>query len=303
MVRARGVARKSFARRRVRRVKKYNSHVTPLRFKKYLPRMSDLIEPELADSVGLEKPVEDELTVKGVPQSEWHYYEGFAKRMLSLYRNFTGETLKKEKESLIEEYVLRGKDRDVLEQEQDVVEKYVVPPVSCVEVKACLEGDYTSWSELWEYAFGVSVNIVGACFQGGFIYILYRDYGVDKNRLLILKLSDGSVQFQSDAASHYFKTDYYDDYDHARYNVLAYMDGSLVFSILGKYVLVGRFEPIMSNTDRFEVWKNGVLQWTSPLASEAVVDATEFYEAGLRHDGKYILALTDNNVLVCFEAS
>lgn len=129
MVRARGVARKSFARRRVRRVKKYDCHVTPLRFKKYLPRMSDLIETELADSVELEPLIDAELTKKGVPTSEFPYYYGFGKRMLSLYRHFTSETLKKEKESLIEEYVLRGKSRHVLEQEQGVVEKYVhVPP-------------------------------------------------------------------------------------------------------------------------------------------------------------------------------
>jgi len=129
MVRKRGVARRSFAHRRVRRVKKYDHHMIPRRFKIQLPDLSDRLELELKDSVELEPLIEEELTVKGVPKSEWQYYEGFAKRMLTLYRHFTGETLQIEKTNLIEEYVLRGKDRDVLEQEQGVVEKYVfVPP-------------------------------------------------------------------------------------------------------------------------------------------------------------------------------
>jgi len=120
MVRARGVARKSFARRRVRRVKKYNSHVTPLRFKKYLPRMAELLEPKLVVEVGCETPTMELLDTLGVPTEEWPYYLGFMKRMIVLYRNFTSETLASEKESLITEYVLRGKDRTVLESVQEV---------------------------------------------------------------------------------------------------------------------------------------------------------------------------------------
>ncbi len=120
MVRKRGVARKSFARRRVRRVKKYDCHVTPLRFKKYLPRMADLLEPKLAVEVGCETPTMELLDTLGVPLEEYPYYLGFMKRMIVLYRNFTSETLASEKESLIEEYVLRDKDRDVLEQVQEV---------------------------------------------------------------------------------------------------------------------------------------------------------------------------------------
>jgi hypothetical protein len=120
MVRKRGVARKSFARRRVRRVKKYNSHVTPLRFKKYLPRMAELLAPKLAVEVGCETPTMELLDTLGVPLAEYPYYLGFMKRMIVLYRNFTSETLASEKESLITEYVLRGKDRDVLEEVQEV---------------------------------------------------------------------------------------------------------------------------------------------------------------------------------------
>lgn len=141
MPRRRPIARKSFARRRIRRVKKYDHNVLPVRMKLGMPRMAELLEDELEDSVGLEEPIEDELTYKGVPLAEWPHYMGFAKRMLRLYRKFTGETLLLEKESLIEEYVLRGKDRNVLEQEQDRVEEYVGLP-------ACPEGNYTTWSYL-----------------------------------------------------------------------------------------------------------------------------------------------------------
>jgi hypothetical protein len=120
MVRKRGVARKSFARRRVRRVKKYDSHVTPLRYKKYLPDMAELLKPPLDIHVECEVPCMELLASLGVPLSEYPYYLGFMKRMIVLYRNFTSETLASEKESLIEEYVLRGKDRDVLEAVQEV---------------------------------------------------------------------------------------------------------------------------------------------------------------------------------------
>jgi len=146
MVRKRGTARKSFAHRRVRRVKKYDHVVIPRRFKIQLPDLSDRIEEALKEYVELEPYVEAELIVKGVPTNQWQYLHGFAKRMLALYLNFTGETLQKEKQSLINEYVLRGFSLNVLEQEQDVVEKYVVPPLNCAEVKACLEGDYTSYA-------------------------------------------------------------------------------------------------------------------------------------------------------------
>jgi len=146
MVRKRGTARKSFAHRRVRRVKKYDHVVIPRRFKIQLPQFADRIEEALKEYVELEPYVEQELIIKGVPTSQWQYLHGFAKRMLALYLNFTGETLQKEKQSLINEYVLRGFSLNVLEQEQDVVEKYVVPPLNCAEVKACLEGDYTSYA-------------------------------------------------------------------------------------------------------------------------------------------------------------
>jgi hypothetical protein len=120
MVRARGVARKSFARRRVRRVKKYDHHVIPLRFKLQLPDMADRLEPKLDVHVLCETPTMELLETLGVPLAEYPYYLGFMKRMVVIYQTFTADTLVKERDSLIAEYVLRGKSEDVLEQIEEV---------------------------------------------------------------------------------------------------------------------------------------------------------------------------------------
>jgi len=90
-------------------------------------------DEEKGDSPGYvecEEPTMEELETKGVPEEEWPYYLGYMKRMLAFYRQYTGATLQLEKTSLIEEYVLRGKNRDVLEQVQDVTEECagIAPP-------------------------------------------------------------------------------------------------------------------------------------------------------------------------------
>jgi hypothetical protein len=120
MVRARGVARKSFARRRVRRVKKYDHHVLPLRFKLQLPDMADRLKPKLDVHVLCETPTMELLETLGVPLAEYPYYLGFMKRMVVIYQTFTADTLVKERDALIAEYVLRGKSEDVLEQIEEV---------------------------------------------------------------------------------------------------------------------------------------------------------------------------------------
>jgi len=120
MVRKRGVARRSFAHRRVRRVKKYDHNVIPKRFKIQLPSMSTRLEPPLYVHVECETPTMELLETLGVPTEEWQYYLGFMKRMIELYRQFTAETLVKERDALIAEYVLRGKSEDVLEAVEEV---------------------------------------------------------------------------------------------------------------------------------------------------------------------------------------
>jgi len=167
-----------------------------------------------------------------------------------------------------------------------------------------LEGNYSDWTEKWEYTFSEGLNsIVGASFHEDFFHVIYEDYSAIR-RYVIINLSDGSNKFLSTAGEHYFRSSYADDYDHARYNVLAYIDGSIVFSIKGKYAIVGRRDPESPNkTTTFEVWKDGVKAWTSPLASDAVLGASSYLMAGIRYDGKIVIALTDTSKLVCFEGS
>ena len=82
------------------------------------------LRTSIDDTVGIEEPTQDELTVKGISTDQWRYLIGFNKKMLMLYRTFTGETLQNEKQSLINQYVLRGYPLHVLEQLQDVVKQY-----------------------------------------------------------------------------------------------------------------------------------------------------------------------------------
>lgn len=125
----RGTARRSFARRRIRRIRdKWDPAVIPRRFKKLeLVRRTTLTDA-LDEYVGLEPELDPELTVKGVPADQWPYYYGFSKRMLNIYERFSGATLQEEKTSLITEYVSRGYSLPVLEQLQDVVEEYALEP-------------------------------------------------------------------------------------------------------------------------------------------------------------------------------
>jgi len=132
MVRKRGVARRSYGHRRVRRVKKYDHHVIPRRFKIQLPDFADRLKPPLDIHVECEEPTMELLESLGVPSDEQQYYLGFMKRMVELYLKFTAETLQKEKDSLIAEYVLRGKDESVLSEVQEVAANCVGKPIRTI---------------------------------------------------------------------------------------------------------------------------------------------------------------------------
>lgn len=110
--------------------RKWTSKVIPRRFKRLVfePPFHIIQEllPKLEDSVGCEEPTMEELQAKGVPQDQWTYYFGFMKRLLEMYRDFSGATLELEITSLIEEYVLRGHNRNVLEQIRGVVARECV---------------------------------------------------------------------------------------------------------------------------------------------------------------------------------
>jgi len=296
MVRKRGVARRSFARRRARRVKKYDHHVIPKRFKIYLPRMSELLEEELPLCVLCEEPTMALLLSLGVQTSEWQYYLGFMKRMVELYLTFTSETLQMEKDSLITEYVYRGKDKDVLEQVQDVAEG-CVGILSCETVFNCLEPDLSTWIEKWQQDFPEGHNTwwdVSMCFSPLMVYIAYVDAS-GWDRFVILKMTDGSVQFASPVGADYLTNPTLQNATFFVYNTV--VRNYYVFSIRGKYVI------LKTNAGNVEIWKDGVLIFTLPDASVVVAGASFWWVYGISPSGKHVIAVTDTKKIVCFEGS
>ena len=227
-----------------------------------------------------------------VPEAEWPWYLGYMKRMIKLYENFTDATLENEKTSLINEYVLRGKDRTILEEIQPVA-------AECAGFEV-IEGNYRTWNKIWEYNFpdGLAASFyVTATFNRQYIYMQYQD-SASYYRFSVIKFADGSQQFINPSSTHYLC--YSGEIDPALYflyNTLVYAQyGGASFSILAKYALILR-----TGGNRLEVWKDGALTWTSPAASAVVSGATTFMDMAIRYDGKYIVAVTDNNVMVCFE--
>jgi len=124
--------------------------------------MIQRLDTSIEDTVGLEQPTQDELTIKGIPTSQWPYLIGFNKKMLMLYRTFTGNTLQLEKESLINQYVLRGYPQHVLEQLQDVVEQY-----AGLYDPEFYDGGETGDASKWDAVVGGAYTSVGAPIHHG----------------------------------------------------------------------------------------------------------------------------------------
>lgn len=165
-----------------------------------------------------------------------------------------------------------------------------------------LEGDYSTWTEIWEYDFPEGLGYileVSITFSPDYLNILYKDVS-NKFRLAIIGITDASEKFLSPSGSHY--TEYPPDNSYSmvfHFNILVNSHyGGACFSILGKYMLI-----LLVDATKIEVWKDGVKAWTSPLASDVVVGASIYEAAGLRYDGKYVIAITDTDKLVCFEGS
>jgi len=270
MVRKRGVARKSFSHRRVRRVKKYDYHVIPRRFKIYLPRMSDLLEEELPPCVLCEEPTMALLQSLGVPTDEWQYYLGFMKRMVELYLTFTSETLQKEKDSLIAEYVLRGKDKDVLEQVQAVSEVCAGIVVSCTEVKACLEGNYSSYSYQWKHSYLAEVflgipRLLTLDKTNNFIEVItHEDYRSQK-----VDLTTGAIISETSTLEFF-------------------PEGVTNRSLLSKYV---GYVVNEGGVPKLKIFKNGTLLQTIDLSQAPIswTNLSKFYTTLFTPDGEYII--------------
>jgi hypothetical protein len=274
--------------------------------------MAELLEPKLVVEVGCETPTMELLDTLGVPLEEYPYYLGFMKRMIVLYRNFTSETLASEKESLITEYVLRGKDRDVLEAVQIVAEGCAGIVVSCDQVKACLEGDYTTWTKKWDavipYEYDPTHFRITITMSDKYIYICCID-STGFLRFMVLKVEDGSTVFLSGAGSNYFPDA--PDFEWTQYfqfNTLM----SLSFSSVGSMSIFARYILVNSHADpynKLDVWKDGTLQWTSPSVATSIVDGEFWVAAFLSTSGKYILCVAVDNhsprtaYVVLFEGS
>jgi len=177
-----------------------------------------------------------------------------------------------------------------------------VPPAP----KVVLEGDYSTWTRKWTKDFPdegiLNVDHESMAFSDSHLYILWRaKYGLEARwRFLLLNLADGSSEFDSPKDVYYTST--YPDMAYSQVfecNQLAGTRyGAACFSLLAKYVALLRF-----GDTQFEIWKDGKKVWTSPLASEAVAGASNYFYVGLRRDGKYLIAVTDNNKIVSFEGS
>jgi len=271
MVRKRGVARKSFSHRRVRRVKKYDHHVVPRRFKIYLPRMSDLLEEELPPCVLCEEPTMALLQSLGVPTEEWQYYLGFMKRMIEFYQSFTSETLQKEKDSLIAEYVYRGKDKDVLEQVQVQVEICVG-----VRVPELEEGNFSSYSII--ASFDDADSFAGMRSQDGIFNgneekitiidtenMIVKTYDIPSLTLGVALFND-ITEFDGDGGNpHYHKK-----------------------SIYGTYLVLSATDGVSTEIDRIRIFKNGAQLQTLTYA-DLGLDDNSIYNVAISPTGKYII--------------
>ena len=109
-----------------------------------MPPMSAKIETELIHLDYLEIQIFAMLEILGVDPSEWKAYMAFAKKVYHTYMGFWFDTAIDESEVLVDEFVLRGKDRDVLEAlaliaiEKAALARGLEPP-------PCSHPDFVCW--------------------------------------------------------------------------------------------------------------------------------------------------------------
>ncbi|MBA7595173.1 hypothetical protein ES703_02132 [subsurface metagenome] len=274
-------ARRTTAYRRIKRYRaKRTWKVIPERLKRliveppyHMPREWEDQEPPF---VYCETPTMLLLEALEVNAILWPYYIGFMKRLLALYKNFTGETLLLEIQSLIAEYVLRGYDEEVLDEVHLVVQDCSEACyLSCEIVKACLEGDYSSWAVYDRFA--------DADFTGNNL----SDSGIsnsDETKLVIINGLDANIGI--------LKT-----YDIAT-KILGAVLMNQIFttgavpinalrSVLGKYVVMLKWTDAVNNLDELRIFKDGVLQQTLTDVQLGIQNNT-IKTVFISHSGKYI---------------
>jgi len=168
-----------------------------------------------------------------------------------------------------------------------------------------LEGDYSTWTKIWEWDFDDGVNAfpeMSITLSPDYVYILYHDDGTSSfNRFAILNIGDGSEKFLSPSGEYYQVSSPTVTYlRNFSYNTLIPLEGGAgSFSIRGKYVLIPR-----TGSDVFEIWKDGVKIWTSPSIGDVVEGDNAWQHALIRYDGKYIIVIAYPSLkVICFEGS
>jgi len=225
-----------------------------------------------------EEPTLAELEFKGVPTEEWPYYVGYMKRMLELYKQYTGDTLQLEKDSLIAEYVLRGYDKEVLQQVQEVAENCSEEIyLSCPMVLLCIEPEWTTYTALWtvnDWENQNSATLHWVLRYNGNIIIIWDQIN---DRVLLVNLTTGAL-IASLAVQNWGNIDYY-PYTGSFKRYMAFVD-----------VAAG-----------VRIYKDGVL-----LQTVCADWAGDSLQVAMSQDGKYLLAYNFNpspNQWRLFEAS
>lgn len=123
----RGVVRRSLPHRRAVRIRLKSdavSYVRRFKLLNFLPTdpMPLELKWELEVLDRLEQLTYEELKTQGVSEDLWQYYLGFNKRLWERAVDFNDQTFLLEKTTLIQEYVLRGLDKAILDALQDIGE-------------------------------------------------------------------------------------------------------------------------------------------------------------------------------------
>jgi len=265
MVRRRGRPRRSFAYLRIRRYRlKYRDQVIPIRFKLLLPPMHAQIETVLIKWDALEQALFPKFIELGIPSELWDNYLAWAKRKGELLLRFTDETLQKETDLLMQEFILRGLDKDILTQLEPIVDEWggIVP----------LEGNYSDWAIYDSFddtdASAGDWRQFGVVNKDETVILLIDAYKVGVKKYTIATKTLGALQTEYEFPGVYGYT----------------TEGSLI-SVQGTYVVA-----LIRDSIGIAIWKNGDLIKTF-TRNELGFDPTfgSVNSVSISRSGKYIV--------------
>lgn len=176
--------------------------------------------------------------------------------------------------------------------------------------KVLVEGDYTTWTLLWESNItaegiydpgyvGIHINEI----NDKIYYSWYDDAATTDDRFAITNLADNSIVYASSAGSSYVYSaaDPYDEGGLAR-STVGFLGGGASLS-LHTYILIMR-----NDMDTMEVWRgDSSALWSRDITNDGATSS--YAECGIiSSTGKYIIiasksATTGKNALFCYEGS